>query len=59
MKDAGFIEELKSYKPDIQIVVAFRMLPEVVWDLPCFGTFNVHAALLPQFRGLLRLIGLL
>lgn len=51
MKDAGFIEELKSYKPDIQIVVAFRMLPEVVWDLPRFGTFNVHAALLPQFRG--------
>ena len=43
--------ELRSYKADIQVVVAFRMLPEVVWAMPRFGTFNVHAALLPQYRG--------
>ncbi|MDD7318181.1 MAG: methionyl-tRNA formyltransferase [Prevotella sp.] len=51
MKDETFIKELISYKPDLQVVVAFRMLPEVVWTLPRFGTFNVHAALLPQYRG--------
>ena len=51
MKDADFIEELRSYKADIQVVVAFRMLPEIVWSMPRFGTFNVHAALLPQYRG--------
>ena len=51
MKDPAFIEELRSYKADLQIVVAFRMLPEIVWDMPRFGTFNVHAALLPQYRG--------
>lgn len=51
MKDADFIEELRSYNADLQVVVAFRMLPEVVWAMPRFGTFNVHAALLPQYRG--------
>lgn len=51
MKDGAFIEDLRSYGADLQIVVAFRMLPEVVWSMPRFGTFNVHAALLPQYRG--------
>lgn len=51
MKDPAFAGELASYKADLQVVVAFRMLPEVVWAMPRFGTFNVHAALLPQYRG--------
>lgn len=51
MKDPEFVEQLRSYQADLQVVVAFRMLPEVVWDMPHFGTFNVHAALLPQYRG--------
>ena len=51
MKDEAFLEELKSYHADLQVVVAFRMLPEQVWAMPRFGTFNVHAALLPQYRG--------
>lgn len=51
MKDPQFVEELRSYNADLQVVVAFRMLPEVVWAMPRFGTFNVHAALLPQYRG--------
>ncbi len=51
MKDPEFLAELASYKADLQVVVAFRMLPEVVWAMPRFGTFNVHAALLPQYRG--------
>ncbi len=51
MKDPAFIEELRSYNADVQVVVAFRMLPEVVWSMPRWGTFNVHAALLPQYRG--------
>ena len=51
MKDPAFVEQLRSYQADIQVVVAFRMLPEVVWAMPRFGTFNVHAALLPQYRG--------
>lgn len=51
MKDENFLAELKTYRADLQIVVAFRMLPEVVWAMPRFGTFNVHAALLPQYRG--------
>lgn len=51
MKDPDFLEELRSYNADLQAVVAFRMLPEVVWTMPRFGTFNVHAALLPQYRG--------
>ena len=51
MKDEEFQEQLKSYNPDIQVVVAFRMLPETVWAMPKYGTFNVHASLLPQYRG--------
>lgn len=51
MKDDAFVNELASYKADLQVVVAFRMLPEIVWDMPRYGTFNVHAALLPQYRG--------
>ena len=51
MKGPVFIEALRSFNADIQVVVAFRMLPEIVWDMPRFGTFNVHAALLPQYRG--------
>lgn len=51
MKDPAFIEQLQSYKADLQVVVAFRMLPEIVWTMPRWGTFNVHAALLPQYRG--------
>ena len=51
MKDEEFVKQLKSYHADLQVVVAFRMLPEVVWAMPRFGTFNVHAALLPQYRG--------
>ena len=51
MKDPDFLAELESYHADLQVVVAFRMLPEVVWSMPRFGTFNVHAALLPQYRG--------
>lgn len=51
LKDEVFLEELRSYHADLQIVVAFRMLPEVVWAMPPKGTFNLHAALLPQYRG--------
>lgn len=51
MKNPEFHAALSAYKADLQVVVAFRMLPEVVWDMPRFGTFNVHAALLPQYRG--------
>lgn len=51
MKDPAFVGQLAAYKADIQVVVAFRMLPEVVWSMPRYGTFNVHAALLPQYRG--------
>jgi methionyl-tRNA formyltransferase len=51
LKDERFVEELKSYNADLQIVVAFRMLPETVWNMPRFGTFNLHASLLPQYRG--------
>ena len=51
MKDPLFVEQLKALNADIQVVVAFRMLPEIVWSMPRFGTFNVHAALLPQYRG--------
>lgn len=51
MKDAEFLEQLRALKADLQVVVAFRMLPEVIWSMPRFGTFNVHAALLPQYRG--------
>lgn len=51
LKDESFIAELKSLQPDLQVVVAFRMLPEVVWQIPTKGTFNLHASLLPQYRG--------
>ncbi len=51
LKDEAFIEQLRSLKADLQIVVAFRMLPEVVWNMPPLGTFNLHGSLLPQYRG--------
>jgi len=51
LKDSVFLEQLESWNADLQIVVAFRMLPEVVWNMPCLGTFNLHASLLPQYRG--------
>ncbi len=51
LKDEAFLAELRSYKADLQIVTAFRMLPEVVWAMPRLGTFNVHGSLLPQYRG--------
>lgn len=51
LKDPAFISQLESYQADLQVVVAFRMLPEVVWNMPRLGTFNIHASLLPQYRG--------
>jgi methionyl-tRNA formyltransferase len=51
LKDEIFLNDLRSYQADLQIVVAFRMLPEVVWNMPRLGTFNLHASLLPQYRG--------
>ena len=51
LKNEEFIEALRAWKADLQIVVAFRMLPEVVWNMPRLGTFNLHASLLPQYRG--------
>lgn len=51
LKDPQFLEDLKAWKADIFVVVAFRMLPKVVWEMPKLGTFNLHAALLPQYRG--------
>lgn len=51
LKDEAFLNELRSLAADIQVVVAFRMLPEVVWNMPPQGTFNLHASLLPQYRG--------
>ena len=51
LKSPDFINELKSYNANLQVVVAFRMLPEVVWSMPSLGTFNLHASLLPQYRG--------
>lgn len=51
LKDETFLAELRALKADLQVVVAFRMLPEVVWNMPRLGTFNLHAALLPQYRG--------
>ncbi len=51
LKDPGFLEDLKSLQPDLQVVVAFRMLPQAVWALPGKGTINLHASLLPQYRG--------
>lgn len=51
LKDPAFREELYSLKPDLQVVVAFRMMPRQIWSLPPLGTFNLHASLLPQYRG--------
>lgn len=51
LKDETFLRQLRDWNADLQIVVAFRMLPQVVWDMPRLGTFNLHAALLPQYRG--------
>jgi methionyl-tRNA formyltransferase len=51
LKDPEFLKELQDLNPDLQVVVAFRMLPKVVWSIPTLGTFNLHASLLPQYRG--------
>ncbi len=51
LKDPAFLSKLTEIRPDIQIVVAFRMLPEAVWSIPSIGTFNMHASLLPDYRG--------
>jgi len=51
LKDPDFIEELRALQADLQVVVAFRMLPEIVWDMPAKGTINLHASLLPNYRG--------
>jgi methionyl-tRNA formyltransferase len=51
LKDEQFLEELRSLEANLQIVVAFRMLPKAVWAMPAYGTFNLHASLLPQYRG--------
>jgi len=51
LKDEHFVNQLKELKADLQIVVAFRMLPEIIWQMPRLGTFNLHASLLPQYRG--------
>ena len=51
LKSPEFLNELQAWKPNLQVVVAFRMLPKAVWDLPEYGTFNLHASLLPQYRG--------
>jgi len=50
-RDEQFLNDLKSYQADLQIVVAFKMLPKIVWDMPPMGTFNLHASLLPKYRG--------
>ena len=51
LKDENFLHDLQSLNPDLQIIVAFRMLPEVVWKMPALGTFNLHGSLLPRYRG--------
>ena len=51
LRDPEFVETLRAWQPDLGIVIAFRMLPEVVWEMPRLGTFNLHASLLPQYRG--------
>ena len=51
LKDPAFLEQLHTWRPELQVVVAFRMLPEVIWSYPRLGTFNLHASLLPQYRG--------
>ncbi len=59
LKADTFVEELKSLRANLQIVVAFRMLPQLVWQMPDYGTFNLHASLLPDYRGQHQFIGLL
>lgn len=59
LKDEAFLAELRALEADLQIVVAFRMLPEVVWNMPRFGTFNLHASLLPQYRGAAPILSLI
>lgn len=51
LKDEAFVEAMRDLRPDLGIVIAFRMLPEIIWAMPRFGTFNLHASLLPQYRG--------
>ena len=51
LKDESFLEDLKNLNANLQVVVAFRMLPKAVWQMPELGTFNLHASLLPQYRG--------
>jgi len=51
LRDPAFLDQLRSFQADLQVVVAFRMLPELVWAMPTIGTFNLHASLLPQYRG--------
>tara|TARA_B100000809_G_scaffold91989_1_gene90459 strand:- start:9079 stop:10032 length:954 start_codon:yes stop_codon:yes gene_type:complete len=51
LKDQNFINLIRSFKPDLIVVVAFRMLPEILWEIPKYGTINVHASLLPEYRG--------
>ena len=51
LRDEAFVEAMRELRPDLGIVIAFRMLPEVIWAMPRFGTFNLHASLLPEYRG--------
>ena len=51
LRDEAFVEAMRALEPDLGIVIAFRMLPEVIWDMPRLGTFNLHASLLPEYRG--------
>ena len=51
LKDSTFVEQLRKLNADLQIVIAFRMMPEIVWAMPPLGTFNLHASLLPKYRG--------
>ena len=51
LRDPEFVEAMQALQPDLGIVIAFRMLPEIIWSMPKYGTFNLHASLLPQYRG--------
>ena len=51
LKDPTFIDQVQNLKPDVIVVVAFRMLPKLIWEIPKYGTFNLHASLLPNYRG--------
>lgn len=59
LKNETFQAELRSYEANLQVVVAFRMLPESVWNMPAIGTFNLHASLLPQYRGAAPILSLI